>query len=287
MTETNVPALLPGLAIMAGTGVLPKLIAEHCARIGRPYKVCVFAGQEFDWLGSHPVVEGEYEKIGRVFKALKAEGIHQVTMAGAVTRPKLKPWRFDLTMIMLAPKLLPAMRKGDDETLGTITSIFEGQGFEVVAPHDVIEGLLAPEGIHTKAQPSDADREDAARAAKIVDALGAMDVGQGAVVAQGLCLATESIQGTDAMLGFVGKTGRDFLTDPEGGKGVLLKAPKPGQDWRVDLPAIGPDTFAKVAEAGLAGVVVQAGGVLVLGFDDCKAAADEHGLFFWAKADGD
>jgi len=263
--------------------VLPKLIAEHCARSGRAYKVVVFGGVSLDWVKDHPLIEAEFEKPGRVFKALKADGIAQMTLAGAVTRPRFRPWKFDLTMIRLATRLLPAMNKGDDETLATVTSVLESEGFTIIAPHEVLEELLAPEGTHSTATPNAADKDDATRAAAIVSALGAVDVGQGAIVAQGLCLATESIQGTDAMLDFVAQTGDAFKTDPEGSKGVLLKAPKPGQDWRVDLPAIGPDTFAKAAEAGLAGVVVQAGGVLVLGLDQCRAAADEHGLFFWCR----
>lgn len=285
MSDEQVPALLDGLAIVAGSGILPQRIAEECKRIGRPYKVVVFGEQEFDWLAGEPVIRSEYEKPGRVFKALRSEGISQMTMAGAVTRPKLKPWKFDFTMIRLATKVLPAMKKGDDETLRMVTQVMESQGFEIIAPHELLEGLLAPEGVHSTAQPSDDDKADADRAAEIVTALGAVDVGQGAVVAQGLCLATESIQGTDAMLDFVGTTGRDFLLDEEGAKGLLLKAPKPGQDWRVDLPAIGPDTFHKAAKAGLGGVVVSAGGVLVLGMDECSEAADAHGLFFWCRPD--
>ena len=109
MSEPGVPALLPGLAIMAGTGVLPKLVAEQCKRIGRPYKVVVFGVMELDWTDGHPVIEAMYEKPGRVFKALKMAGIHQMTLAGAVTRPEFKVWRFDLTMIRLAAKILPAM----------------------------------------------------------------------------------------------------------------------------------------------------------------------------------
>jgi DUF1009 family protein len=128
-----------------------------------------------------------------------------------------------------------------------------------------------------------ADRDDAARAAAIVAALGAADAGQGAVVAQGLCLGLETIQGTDAMLDFVARTGAGFRHDPAGARGVLLKAPKPGQDWRIDLPAVGPDTMRAAAAAGLAGVVVQAGGVLLLGRDETVAAADAAGIFLWGR----
>jgi DUF1009 family protein len=67
---------------------------------------------------------------------------------------------------------------------------------------------------------------------------------------------------------------------------VLFKGPKPGQDWRMDLPAIGPDTLQAAAAAGLAGVVVQAGGVLILGRDETVAAADAAGLFLWGREAG-
>ena len=120
-----------------------------------------------------------------------------------------------------------------------------------------------------------------ARAAEIVAALGAVDVGQGAVVAQGLCLAVESLPGTDAMLAWVAQTAR--RPNPAGAKGVFYKAPKPGQDRRIDLPALGPQTVARAAAAGLAGIVWQAGGVILLDRDDMIAGAQAHGLFLWSR----
>ncbi|MEM9269413.1 MAG: LpxI family protein [Pseudomonadota bacterium] len=164
-----------------------------------------------------------------------------------------------------------------------INGIFEAEGLRIRAPHELLEKLLMAEGSPTKAAPSKNDQADAQRAAQIVQALGEVDVGQGAVVAQGLCLGTESIQGTDAMLAFVANSDPSVRPDPDGAKGVLLKAPKPGQDWRVDLPAIGPDTLTRAKNAGLAGVVVQADGVLVLGLEETVARADELGLFLWGR----
>lgn len=271
------------LAIVAGRGALPRLIAEDCARRGRPYRVVVFEGGDLDWTEGRPVVPARFEKPGRLFAALRAAGCRQVTFAGGMARPELKPLAFDLTMLRLAPRILAGMRGGDDGTLRMVAAIVEAEGFEIVPAQAIVGGLVAPPGVLTRAQPSEADRADAARAAAIVAALGAADVGQAAVVAQGLCLGTESIQGTDALLDFVARTGAGFRADPAGARGVLLKAPKPGQDWRLDLPAIGPDTLAGAAAAGLAGVVVQAGGVLVLGRAETVAAADAAGLFLWGR----
>lgn len=279
----NLPAVLDPLAIIAGEGVLPRLVAEECRRIGRPCTIVVFEGIELDWVREYPVIPAIFEKPGRLFRALKRENCAEVTMAGGMTRPKLSPLRFDIKGLRLAPRIIAGLKKGDNDTLAMVTSIFEAEGFKITGAHDLLEGLLIPAGIPTRAQPSVDDRADAARAEEIVTALGRLDVGQGAVVAQGLCLATESSPGTDRMLEFVAETGARYRPDPDGARGVLLKAPKQGQDWRVDLPAIGPRTMEMAAKAGLAGVVIQSGGVLVLGLEDTVAKADELGLFLWAR----
>lgn len=272
-----------GLAIVAGRGALPRLIAEDCARRGRPYRVVAFDGVPLDWAAGHPLLRAVFEKPGRLFADLRAAGCQAVTFAGGMTRPELNPLRFDLTMLRLAPKVLRGMRGGDDAALRLVAELFEAEGLRLVPAQAILTDLLATRGVATRAQPSDADREDAARAAAIVAALGSVDTGQGAVVAQGICLGLESIQGTDAMLDFVARTGAAFRPDRAGARGVLYKAPKPGQDWRMDLPAVGPDTIRAAAAAGLAGVVVQAGGVLVLGRAETIAAADAAGLFFWGR----
>ena len=273
---------IPGLAIVAGRGALPRLIAEDCARSGRPYRVVAFPGVDLPWAAGHPVLPALFEKPGRLFAELRAAGIAAMTFAGGMARPELKPLRFDLTMLRHAPRILSALRGGDDGTLRAVAAVVEGEGFELIPAQAILTGLVARPGVMTRVQPSEADRTDAARAAAIVTAIGAVDVGQAAVVAQGICLGVESIQGTDALLAFAG-AGRGFRPDPAGAKGVLWKAPKPGQDWRMDLPAIGPDTLRGAAAAGLAGVAVQAGGVLILGLEETVAAAEEAGLFLWGR----
>jgi DUF1009 family protein len=270
-----------GLAIVAGGGDLPRLIAEDCARRGRPYRVVVFEGVTLDWLDGHPALAAAFEKPGRLFADLRAAGCRFVTMAGGMARPDLNPLRFDLTMLRLAPKLLKGIRSGDDSTLRLLAGIFEAEGFTLCAAHELLSELLAPAGVLSRAAPGDADRADAARAARIVAALGAADTGQAAVVAGGLCLGLESIQGTDAMLDFVARTAAPFRRASR--CGVLYKAPKPGQDRRLDLPAIGPATVRAAAAAGLAGIAVEAAGVLLLDRAATIAAADAAGLFLWGR----
>ena len=270
------------LGIIAGGGVLPRLVAQDCVARGQGYVVVQFDGIALDWVSDLPVIPAAFEKPGKLFKNLRKAGVATVTMGGAMGRPRLNPLRFDATGLRLAPVVMNAMKSGDNSTLGIVSALFEAEGFDVIGVHEAMPALLATAGIPTKVQPSEEDQKDADRAAEIVAALGSVDVGQGAVVAQGLCLGLESLQGTDAMLRFVA-TNPARLPDKKGSKGVLLKRPKPGQDMRLDMPAIGPDTFTSAAAAGLAGVIVQAGETLILGYEETVARADQLGLFLWVR----
>lgn len=268
------------LAIIAGRGDLPRLIAEECRRRGRPHYVVRLPGVDLGWADGHPAISAVFEKPGRLFADLRKAGVGEVTFAGGIRRPELNPLRFDLKMLTLAPKVLAGLKAGDDSTLRLVAGIFEKEGLRLVGAHEILTSLAAPEGVlTTRARPSEADMKDARRARRIVRALGRVDVGQAAVVAQGICLGVESIQGTDALLTFVAETAQGFRPDATGGQGVLFKAPKPGQDWRLDLPAIGPATVERAAAAGLAGIAVEAGGVLLLDREGLVAAADAAGLF--------
>jgi DUF1009 family protein len=130
---------------------------------------------------------------------------------------------------------------------------------------------------------TDRDQADATRAAAIVAALGAVDVGQGTVVAQGLCLAVEALPGTDAMLAAVAALPANLRPDPARGRGLFYKATKPGQDHRIDLPTLGPDTLRAAHAAGLGGIAFEAGGVICLNLPEMQHLAGELGLFLWAR----
>ena len=273
------PNVAGGLAIIAGSGDLPRLIAEKCQREGRDYHVLLFSGAEFAWTQSHPVLRFEYEKLGRVFKQLKALSYDRIVLAGKVARPSLSPLKFDAKTLSLAPKILKSLNKGDNQTLGLVTGLLEAEGFQVIGAHELLMDTLARNGQWTKAGPSEDDQRDIERALEIATAMGTADIGQAIVVAQGLCLGVETLQGTDALLRFVADTAEGLRPDPDGSRGVLYKGPKPGQDWRVDLPVIGVETLQGASNAGLAGIAVQAGGVMVLDPDAVIRLADELGLF--------
>ncbi len=232
-----------GLAIVAGRGALPRLIAEDCARRGRPYRVVAFDGVPLDWTDGHPLLPAVFEKPGRLFADLRAAGCGAVTFAGGMARPELNPLRFDLTMLRLAPKVLRGLRGGDDGALRLVAEIFEAEGLRLVPAQAILTDLLAAPGVATRAKPSAADREDAARAAAIVAALGSVDVGAGRGGGAGPLPRRSSRSRAPTRCSTSSRApAAAFRPDPAGARGVLYKAPKPGQDWRMDLPAIGPDT---------------------------------------------
>jgi DUF1009 family protein len=222
-----------------------------------------------------------FERLVPFLDMLVARGVTGVVLAGAMVRPRLDPSLFDVATAQLVPRLLAAMQAGDDATLRAVVAVIEEAGLVVHGAAEVAPALVPGAGVLGAVAPGAQDRADVARAAAVVEALGAADVGQGAVVAQGLCLAVETLPGTDAMLDWVAAVAGALR--PPGARGVLWKAPKPGQDLRVDMPAIGPETVARAAAAGLGGIAWAAGGVLVLDRAATVAEADRRGLFLWAR----
>lgn len=271
-----------GLGVIAGEGALPRLLAEERRRAAAPYLVCAFEGLVPDWIAAHPHAVVPFEKPGALFRALRDAGAEQVVFAGGMRRPSLNPLRFDMKAAKLAATVLPMLGKGDDALLRGLASVFESEGFEMIGAHDLVDDLLAPDGVLSARAPSETDRADIARAAELAVLIGGADVGQAAVVARGLCLGLESIQGTDFMLRAIAET-PEALRPPRP-SGVLFKGPKPGQDWRLDLPAIGVDTVRAAHRAGLSGVALRSGGVLILGRAETVAEADRLGLFLCGVA---
>lgn len=265
------------LALIAGMGLLPRAVM---GALPEPPLVCALDG--FVPEGVQPDMTFRLERLMPALRALGDRGVTEVAFAGAVRRPKLDPSLFDAATAQLVPRMLAAMQSGDDGTLREFIRIFEEEGFVVKAVSDLASALLPGPGL-ISGSLTPRDEADAMRAASIVAALGAVDVGQGACVAQGLCLAVEALPGTDAMLAQVAAMSPALRPDPAQGRGLLYKGAKPGQDRRIDQPAIGPETLVNVAAAGLGGVAFEAGSVICLELDAMRQEAARLGLFLWAR----
>ena len=256
------------LALIAGAGRLPATLAAALA--GRDWQAWHLEGFAPEGLASTPF---RVETLGRLIATLRADGVSEVCFAGRIARPKLDPAALDAATLPLVPRMMRAIGQGDDAALRTVIALFEEAGLIVVAPQDLAPELLRVPEVGT---PSDRDRADIARARDVHAALAGLDVGQGCVVAGGQVLAVEALPGTDWMLRSVA----DIEGRPDGG--VLFKAAKAGQDRRIDMATIGPDTVTRAAEAGLAGLAVAADDVLVLDADALRARLAATGLFLAA-----
>lgn len=264
------------LGIIAGEGALPAalLAAEPGAM------VVAFASADID-MAETDVLRFRVERLGDMFDAMRAAGVTDVVMAGRVSRPAMDPNALDPLTASLAPRIRAALDNGDDGVLRFVIQIVEEQGFTVRGAHDVLPALTARPGLLAGPQPTDAQMADIARGRDILAALGPVDVGQGCVVAGGQCLGIETLQGTDALLDFAASTPQQLRR----AGGVLVKRPKIGQDLRADMPAIGPRTIVGAKAAGLDGIAIAAGQVLLIDrpavLDACRAA----GVFLLAEAE--
>ncbi|MBT8410072.1 MAG: UDP-2,3-diacylglucosamine diphosphatase LpxI [Alphaproteobacteria bacterium] len=264
------------LVLVAGQGALPGYLAQVLESAGTPFQLAALEGFEMDGAAAHPARSFRIETLGSFLADMVALGATEVCSAGSIQRPPLDPTRVDAATMPLVPRMMKALAEGDDAALRIVLGFFEEAGLRIRGAHEIAPDLLPQAGVLSNAQPQVQDEQDAARGADIVAAMGAADIGQSCVVRKRQALAVEAMPGTDWMLASIADLGP--------GGGILYKAPKPGQDRRIDLPLIGPDTVEGAARARLAGIVIEAGGVMVLDKPATIAAADKAGLFVWVRA---
>lgn len=268
------------LAIICGAGRFPYAVAEAVAQQGR--QVVLFALQ--GWADAEAVARFRHhwtrlDQPGRFQRLARAEGCRDVVLIGSLVRPSISQLRPDLTGLRLLPRVIRLFRGGDDHLLSGIGGLLEELGFRLIGVHEVFPEILVPEGTLGRHQPSERDRRDIDRGFALLDANGPFDIGQAAVMAHNRVLAVEGPEGTDAMLARVADMRREGRVRMPPRTGVLVKAPKPSQDRRLDLPAIGRRTVEEAFAAGLAGIAVEAKGTISSDLQEMIAAADAAGLF--------
>lgn len=261
------------LGIVAGSGALPRRLIESCRAAGREVFVLGLEGEAEP--GTLADVPHAWCRIGAAASGLdllRANDVSELVLAGGVRRPSLTSLRPDWRAAKFFARV-GYRALGDDGLLSAVVRELEREGFRVIGADQLLPAAGLPEGPLGRLSP-DADAEiDIGRGVAVARALGALDVGQAAVVQQGLVLGVEAIDGTDALLRRCADLRR------EGPGGVLVKIAKPGQEQRADRPTIGPQTAALAAASGLRGIAAEAGATLVLDRDALIRTADEAGIF--------
>ncbi len=268
------------LGIIAGGGELPLAVAE--AAPGRR------AARSSSWrsrasadaaVSRFPHEWNALGELGQALKLLRAHDVDEVLLAGKVARPRFSDLKLDAKGVMICRRSSPRRARATMRCCACMVAVFEDEGFKAVGVAQAAPSLVAGEGRFGRIAPSADNMADIALAVKVVRAMGALDIGQAAAVCDGLVLAVEAAEGTDRMIARVRKLPEAIRGTPAKPRGVLVKAPKPLQDGKTDLPVIGIDTVRNVADAGLAGIAVEAGSALIMNRPAVIAAADKAGIF--------
>jgi UDP-2,3-diacylglucosamine hydrolase len=268
------------VAIICGGGTLPFAVADAALRQGRKVVLLGIKGwadpARVTCYRHHWIALGQF---GRGRRLAAAEGCRQVAFIGSVIRPALREIRLDWQTIRLLPRIARLYRGGDDRLLSGIGRIFQEHGFALIGAHELATDIIVPSGPIGGLAPTPDDDADIAHGLAVLSALGRFDIGQAVVVANNQVLAVEAAEGTDYLLARIAELKQAGRIRSTTKAGVLVKAPKPGQDPRLDLPAIGPQTVAGVIRAGLSGLAVVAGGAIMAEPERVAAAADAGGVF--------
>ena len=270
---------LAKLGIIAGRGPLPIQVAEACVSLDRPFFVIGIEGEASTRIAAFPHAWVKLGEVGRALETLRREACEELVLIGPVRRPDLGRLGLDWEGAKLTPRLAMAARKGDDALLSTVVGLCEEWGFRVVGAEHVARGLRAPAGPLGRRDADASQLRDIRLANEVIQALGPLDVGQAAVACDGHVIAIEAAEGTAAMLSRCAGLPQTLRGSENDRRGVLVKRAKPGQERRVDLPLVGPDTVTQAAAAGLAGIAVEADGALILEKEEVVRRADALGLF--------
>ncbi|MCH2546339.1 MAG: UDP-2,3-diacylglucosamine diphosphatase LpxI [Alphaproteobacteria bacterium] len=266
---------LPTLGILAGGGELPARLIDACKSQNRPYFILGFEGAvDPELLDNQPHARVRLGAIGESLHHLHQAGVKELVMAGRLKRPSLATLRPDGTGARLLARLGKSFFAGDNSLLTAVIDYLEEEGFKVIGADEVLQNLLAPQGLIGRISPTKEAQKDIETGVRIGHAVGELDIGQAVIIQQGYVLGVEAAEGTDELISRCGLLKRNV---PHGG--VLIKVKKPSQERRVDLPTIGTATVENIAHAGFAGIAIEAGGALILDRQAVALKADALGVF--------
>jgi hypothetical protein len=259
------------VALIAGQGLYPQLVAAAIRRAGVPLKLIAFDEETPpDLVASFPESDRRtllVGQLGKMLKAIEDFGAGYALMAGQITPRRLfKGLHPDLK----ATKILFSLKRRNAETIfGAIAKEIEALGVTLLDARAFLDDHLAAPGCMTgKKFPIDQDYLD--HGILIARESARLDIGQGCVVRKGTVLAVEAFEGTDEMLRRAGT----FKTD----EALFVKTVKARQDFRFDVPCFGLRTLEAMREAKLSAAALEARKVIILDKPAVLAQAKSWGI---------
>jgi DUF1009 family protein len=256
------------LGLVAGSGSLPLLVARGArAQAGRLVVLALAEAGRFESL-AHRVVPCQVGEIGPMLGVLAEEGIRQVVFAGRVPKEGL----FHGASLDAAARGLVARSRDwtDEGLLEAAAQALAGLGIELLDQRRFLAPWLAPEGHLAGPRAPAAVAADIARGAEVARAVARYGIGQTVVVRAGVVAAVEGMEGTDETI----RRGLRLA----GPGGTVVKAPRPGHDYRFDVPTVGEVTLGMCAEGQAAALALEAGRVALVERDRVTALADTAGI---------
>lgn len=266
------------LGIIAGGGSLPLELLAAAKEAKRPVTLIVFKGQpQPENVASCPhihKVELGLAQVGKVIKTLKADAVVDVVLAGHMQKPSLFDLKPDLKGLSILKR---AASKHDNALLSTVCDVLEEEDFTVKGAHEICSNLLANKGVLSKKKPTAEQLESIRLGMKGALAIGHLDIGQAAIVKDGLVIGLEGVEGTAKLIERCAS-----LRGKKNNGGFLVKAAKPEQDLRVDMPSIGVETIEAIARLNYEGIALLAERTQILQREDVLQSVNKHNLILCA-----
>ena len=240
------------LGIIAAKGGLVEELIEYAANADGAFIVALEGEADPKMVKKLDHIWIKLGEVGKAVTAMKEAGVEEIVIVGSLYKPDI----FKVKVDWLGAKLLASIAKekffGDNKLLISVAKFLENQGFKLIGIQEILRHLVVEEDIFTKIKPNDQDERDIELGIQVVKKLGKLDIGQGAIIENGVVLAVEAIEGTDALIERSSEYKRDRQKS-----GILIKYSKPGQELRMDLPTIGINTIKNLHEAGFKGLIIE------------------------------
>jgi DUF1009 family protein len=272
------------LGIVCGAGLFPIAVAEAVQKRGRPVVLLALKGFADKAVERFPHEWMPFGAFGTSVALARKHNLREIVTIGSVYRPRLRNFRLDWTTLKILPRIAKLYRGGDDHLLSGVADLLNEYGIKLLSIAEVAPELMVPTGVLGAHKPSAEEETDIILGLDLLRTLGPFDVGQAVAIFNRRVLAVEAAEGTKEMLARLAQLRKSGQIKLAPRAGVLVKAPKPGQDRRIDLPAVGAETVVQAAEAGLRGIAVEAGGTIVPDATAMVHAADAAGLFILGVA---
>lgn len=258
------------IGIIAGSGIYPEAFidAAHAKSPHTRLVMAAFHGETRDELADEVAVADWFRvgQLGKMIKFFKKEGVDEAVMVGQIAPKNLFDLRPDVrTMLLLAR----TKEKNAESLFGGIADELAKDGITLLPATTFLEDMMPAEGHVCGQKLNEAAVEDARFGYKIAKETSRLDIGQSVVVRNGTVLAVEAFEGTNACIRRGGELGR-------GKEVTLAKVAKPNQDFRFDVPVIGPDTVKNCAQSGIGVIAIEAGKTLMLAGEEVSSMCDEH-----------